>query len=427
MSTGSPKLQEMLGLSAWAGRGRVGSALFLSGHEMGLPKMLLPPSAAPQFQDIKSLLSPSNDSRPTAVETTVINRAAAIAKSRMLPQPCADLCKLQSDLETHGYCIIDGALSPDVLARVTDRTMDQAAAEAAAGVSDEGDSSVGEPRHQQVWSLANKGEEFVSLMLHKTVNQLVQQVLGNEYQLSHCTATINDPGPGGTPEQRTATINDLGMDQFWMPQPVDKSQIAPKVRPGSVTAKQAIKGEISSASKHVIAPAVTLDVVWPLSKFMTSVCPGSHKKGRHPTQDSEATSGDDVVDICANPGNCIVVDGRLWQSLTSTSKPSRCRSVGGHNNGTTCLLQYNYCAPQFRAVENHQLSVRPEILGQLPEPVLALLGFRPWNSYGSEFGRGNEDIYTEAQRRAVAALLADASKGGPSLAVQLLQAGHDGW
>eukprot|EP01043_Picozoa_sp_COSAG02_P084080 COSAG02_NODE_21976_length_768_cov_0.535127_1_plen_154_part_10 len=154
---------------------------------MGLPKMLLPPGAAPQFQEIKSLLEPSNDSMPSVMETSVIDRAAAIATSRLLPQPCSDVCKLQSDLETHGYCIVDGALSSDVLARVTHRTMDQAAAEAAAGVSDEGEISVGEPRQQHVWSLANKGGEFVSLMLHKTVNQLVRQVLGNEYQLSHCT------------------------------------------------------------------------------------------------------------------------------------------------------------------------------------------------------------------------------------------------
>ena len=49
----------------------------------------------------------------------------------------------------------------------------------------------------------------------------------------------------------------------------------------------------------------------------------------------------------------------------------------------------------------------------------SVLGFRPWNSYGSEFGKGNE--YSDAQRVAVESLLPDAVAGGPSLAEQLIQ------
>lgn len=414
----------------------MGSAHELSGHETGLPKMSLPPDAAPQFQEIKTLLdAPNGGGTPEAGGVT--DRAAAVAATRPgLPKPTTDMSQLQADLEAHGYCIIEAALSPDVLARLTQRTMDQAAAEAAAaaGVSDEisaRDASDGAPRQQQVWSLANKGEEFVSLMLHKSANQLVRHALGEEFQLSHCAATINTAAAQPS-THATAALGDLGMDQWWMPQPLDKAQIVPTVRPGSVTAERACRGEVSSASKHVIAPAVTLDVVWPLSELVASVCSGSHKSGRHPTQDSDAaTDGDGaellaVVDLYASPGSCVVMDGRLWQSLTSTSKPSRCNSVGMHCK-STCLLQYNYCGPQFRAMENHQLSTRPDVLGTLPEPVKALLGFRSWNSYGSEFGRGNEEIYTEAQRVAVGALQqADAARGGPSLAEQLLEAGQGG-
>ena len=406
----------------------MGSVHELAGHETGLPKMSLPPGAAPQFQEIKTLLDAPYGSTPEAGDAI-----AAVAANRTLPQPTTNMSQLQADLETHGYCIIEAALSPDVLARLTQRTMDQAAAEAAAGVSDDvsaADGSASATRQQQVWSLANKGEEFVSLMLHKSANQLVRHALGEEFQLSHCAATINRAATRAS-THATATLSDLGMDQWWMPQPLDKAQIVPTVRPGSVTYERACRGEVSSASEQVIAPAVTLDVVWPLSELVASVCPGSHKSGRHPTQDSDtATDGGGaelgaVVDLYASPGSCVVMDGRLWQSLTSTSKPSRCRSVGVHCN-SACLLQYNYCGPQFRATENHQLSIRPDVLGTLPEPVKALLGFRSWNSYGSEFGRGNEEIYTKAQRAAVGALQADAARGGSSLAEQLLQAGHEG-
>ena len=51
--------------------------------------------------------------------------------------------------------------------------------------------------------------------------------------------------------------------------------------------------------------------------------------------------------------------------------------------------------------------------------VFFQLGFRPWNSYGSEFGDGNEGLYTAAQQASVEALLPDASAGGPSLAEML--------
>lgn len=434
---GSARLREMLGLSSWAGRGRVGSVLQLSGHETGLPKMSLAPDAAPQFQEIKTLLDLVDDCTQPVQEDAAIDTAVTTAVERRLPRPTCSICELEADLETYGYCIIDSALSSDALTRLTHRTMDQAAAEAAAGVSDEEETcavNTSSPtfRQQQIWSLANKGEEFVSLMLHKIANQLVRHVLGEEFQLSSCKASIQhkEAGPSiPVPSNDVAAIqgSNLGFDQWWMPQPVNRAHITPKMRPGSVTIDRASAGEISSASKHVIAPAVTLDVVWPLSKFVASVCPGSHKSGRHPAQNSEAddihgTEGV-VTEIAANPGSCIVMDGRLWQSVTSTSTPSCCKSVGGHSKAAVCLLQYNYCGPQFRTVENHQLSICPDVLNTLPQPVKAVLGFRPWNSYGSEFGRGNDEIYTEVQRLAVDALLPDASSGGPSLAAQLLQAG----
>ena len=71
------------------------------------------------------------------------------------------------------------------------------------------------------------------------------------------------------------------------------------------------------------------------------------------------------------------------------------------------------------AEENNQITTRPELLPELDPVVKSVLGFRPWNSYGSEFGKGN--AYSDAQRVAVGSLLPDAVAGGPSLAEQLIQ------
>lgn len=184
--------------------------------------------------------------------------------------------------------------------------------------------------------------------------------------------------------------------------------VVPQVRPGSITPE--LVHDVASASEDVIAPAVTLDVLWALAPYHAVVCPGSHKFGRHPTVAESANGGAAVGNaqrICVPSGSCLIMDGRLWQASAQQA--------------TTLCLQYNFCGPQFRAEENHQLTIRPEVLAALPELARAVLGFRSWNSYGSEFGSGNEQLYTPAQRAAVEALLPDASMPGPSLAEQLLE------
>ena len=129
-------------------------------------------------------------------------------------------------------------------------------------------------------------------------------------------------------------------------------------------------------------------------------------------------------------GTCIVTDGRLWRA--DGAVPSAAPRVS---------VQYKFLGPQFRAPlspspvqiipadrcglvvtgaeENNQITTRPELLPELDPVVKSVLGFRPWNSYGSEFGKGNE--YSDAQRVAVESLLPDAVAGGPSLAEQLIQ------
>ena len=143
----------------------------------------------------------------------------------------------------------------------------------------------------------------------------MRHVLGEEFQLSHATAHINTTArsPAGADRQQAqfgerpqaylwailsrvfVTTGDLSMDQWWLPQPVAKAQIAPSIRPGSITPSLVHDANVASHSQDVIAPAVTLDVLWALSPFAASVCPGSHKAGRHPTEAEGADGGGATV------------------------------------------------------------------------------------------------------------------------------------
>lgn len=352
-------MKELLGLSAWHGIGRVGSASPLTGMEMGLPRMSLPKDA-PEFHTMQALL----DTKPTdsACEDTMeLKCAVKAAAGTALPVSTTDVAQLRSDIEKHGYCIIADALRVEELRALQTRTCDQAAAEAAAGVG-----SLGKYGNPCVFSLANKGDEFVTLLLHMKANHVVRYVLGEEYQLSHATASLrphDSTKPGGKPP-----LHELHMEQWFLPQPLHKATVVPSIRPGSV--RPEIVESVATASQDVIAPAVCLDVLWALGTLTPTVVPGSHKAGRHPTK-AEATAGGKAVGdvaIRCNPGDCLIMDGRLWQSTGSPQAAT--------------YLQYSYCGPQFRARENHQLTIRPEVLAALPEVARACLGFRSWNSYG---------------------------------------------
>jgi hypothetical protein len=242
--------QDRLGINRGKveGKGVQGGSSPLTGQEMGLPKMSLPEDAAAEFQAMKAALDAT---------TTDDGGGVAAATADGLPEPSADAEQLRSDIETHGYCIIDRALSAEAVRSLTERTLDQAAAEAAAGLAAGSDSTVaeeagGEPADyhsddnvsessRYVRSLPNKGGEFVSLLLHTQANGVVRYVLGEEYQLSHASAKYVAAGQthagagAGAAAAAAATaaggaLGDLRMDQWWLPQPLDRAQMVPKVR-----------------------------------------------------------------------------------------------------------------------------------------------------------------------------------------------------
>src|SRR5262249_24013576 len=101
------------------------------------------------------------------------------------PTP-AEMAAYKAALDEHGYCLVEGALSPARLATLRDTLVRVAAEEIANGT----DYVYEDGSNQRVSVLLNKGRVF---------QELVQEPppLGPGFLLS--TTTANIPGPGGKP------------------------------------------------------------------------------------------------------------------------------------------------------------------------------------------------------------------------------------
>ena len=146
-----------------------------------------------------------------------------------------------------------------------------------------------------------------------------------------------------------------------MPQPIRRSDMVPRIRPGNASPQTAGVEEWQGQSSEWIAPAASARVLWALEAQTVKVAPASHRSGRHPT----AAAIDEAVSIPVEAGSCVVLDGRLWFAPGS----------GAH-------LDTSWCGPQFRPEENHVLGMSPEVLEGMEENSRALLGYKVWHSYG---------------------------------------------
>ncbi len=133
--------------------------------------------------------------------------------SNDLPKSTDDLVRAKSDLDEYGYCIVADALSAAQLARLRDRLIGQARAEAELGIGTF-DGGAGTP-NQRLWNLINKGEVFRELILNPIVGEMMSHLLGENFILSSLTANI--AGPGG---ERQMLHRDQGYLRFATPIPV---------------------------------------------------------------------------------------------------------------------------------------------------------------------------------------------------------------
>jgi len=254
-----------------------------------------------------------------------------------LPPLTRDLEEAKAHLDTFGVARIADALSPDRVAALKSRLIEQAEAERAAEVAFlDGGGIDGGGANQRVWNLPSKGEVFLDLLRTPIVRTLARHVLQGDYCLSSHTANI--AGPGGE-----AMV--LHSDQGYSPRQIDL--------------------------------ALTMNVMWMLVDFTddngaTRLVPGSHRIPAEPPRDAPVQT----VAGVGPAGTALVFDGRIWH--------------GTGANTTTDQLRYGvltyFCRPWLRPQENYTLSTHPDVVAGADPELLALLGLRVWRTLGGVQG-----------------------------------------
>ena len=111
-----------------------------------------------------------------------------------LPTWTRDAGTMKRDIDEHGYCLVEDALTPAQLAEARERLSEQAEAERKGGVVLFGDGRIG-PEHgpgnnQNVSFLANKGRIFREIASRPDILDIVRHVLGEEIRIHNLLGLI---------------------------------------------------------------------------------------------------------------------------------------------------------------------------------------------------------------------------------------------
>ncbi len=263
----------------------------------------------------------------------------------------------------HGVARLENALPAAEVCRARERLIEQARAERELGLAwRDGGADGGTGPNQRVWSLVNKGEVFREIVLRPGPLDLVRRRFRLAFE-----------------EHGGRSTRDVG-------DPLLSSFTANIAAPGG--AAMAVHSDQMYAPLATGYPLV-VNVMWMLCDFTeangaTRVVPGSHRfedplaylRRRGPTVAAEGAAG-----------TALIFDGRILHG--TGANVSEAYRYG--------LLSY-YCQPFVRQQENYMLSLDPAVRAAASPELLALLGFRSWNTLGMVEGTAHGDFACEADR-----------------------------
>lgn len=285
------------------------------------------------------------------------------------PEPTKSMDQLKADLAEYGFAMMEGALDPDTTAVIRERVLEQAAAEKKVGYGN--NNSAVEPDddvNQWVAFLPNKGAVCRALINNQACVDIVRYILGDDAILSEFSAHITWPG-----NKEMA----LHIDQWFMPQTVMPGD--DYVRPSDVSRQHQPWGGPEPAD-HPINPPVVCNVMFAITDFTlengaTRLVAGSHRSGHHPEPDARY----DVTYAEVPAGSFVVWEGRTWHAA----------SLNTGNTPRVGITTY-WTAPFIRQLLNFPYGLRPEVTSELNDHERALMGFKPWNTYGATDDFGDE-------------------------------------
>jgi ectoine hydroxylase-related dioxygenase (phytanoyl-CoA dioxygenase family) len=243
------------------------------------------------------------------------------------PQPTTDLDKAKADLAAEGACVVEGALTAELLHEVRTALYRAADSDRQRGWAQKYQYGGDDHVNQRIWNLPSRDPVFCDLAEHPLALEFLRHLIGWPALLSSMSANITAGG---------GESMILHADQGYMPQPWD--------RPHGV------------------------NIAWCVDDFTaengaTCFVPGSHLDNRQPDQ---AEARDRLVPIEARAGAMIVMEGRLWHTNGVNRNGVRRAGIFGW-----------YTLPIYLPQENWFLSLNPAVRQFGSETLLTLLGFRP--------------------------------------------------
>lgn len=278
-----------------------------------------------------------------------------------LPTPTADLSRLKTDMDTHGYCLVADALTPAQVSVARQRLEEQAEAERRQGIRIQNAPHVDEI-NQWVTMLINKGPIFAELATNPATLAIVDHVIGGDFLLSVLEAHVVRAG---------GAAMSLHCDQWWLPFPAPAD--ASYARVGTIT-----RGTVPTAppdpARALIWPPAVVNCMFMLTDYTecngaTRIVPGSHLSGAQPS----AAIPHPVATVAAEApaGTAVVFEGRTWHAAgLNTTNQARL--------GVTAT----YCGPMFRQLTNFTVGTCDDVLQGASPLLRRLLGFKIWSTYG---------------------------------------------
>ncbi|CAN8102238.1 unnamed protein product [Discula destructiva] len=272
--------------------------------------------AAIRFAD---LITPD----PSKAPTTAKELKAAGAE---LPKPTEDINQIKDDICKWGYGLLKNALSPEQVAFLKNAAQEQAAGERKLGTATF-DGGPNKP-NQRVWNLYNKGDEFLDLMNHPAIDEIIPWYLNCEDPLLW-SYSVNIARPGGVPQ---------GL--HW---------------------DQGIMG-------HGRTKAAAINISWLLCDFTekngaTRIFPGSHNVNVRPRN---VLSSEGTVPCEAPAGTALIFEGRVWHGTGQNTETS------GERPCILCL----FCHPAVRPKENAYLGLGWDVEDRMSDRMKSLCALR---------------------------------------------------
>ena len=260
-----------------------------------------------------------------------------------------DLELAKQHLDQYGIALIKNVISQKEVCDIKQRLEEQFYGEEKHKVGSKvrGDERYGVDIHEDqkvsrlVWNLINKGDCFLQFIDHPKIFPLIQHIIGDKVILCSMGAHMNGSGNEKMP---------LHQDQWpLVPHPMNFDFMA-----NSMVL-------ISDNSPE---------------NGGTRLIPGSHKWPliEYATANSEVIQNM-AKSISAPSGTAIVWSGRVWHG-NGLNRSGHIRS-----NISTAFLQ-----PWVRPQENHQYSIRKEVLKKITPKQRSILGFSSFGTLGGHDG-----------------------------------------